>query len=189
MASQCRPYSAVGHFPRPALTSAINGLRADGDLHMRAERRKPLAPGEALLTPVWHTASFQTCRGTAGPLPRWLTGVGRRPGFRFAIVAVLCAAVCPLVTQLVCSRGVAVAALASLQTRFAPWLPVMLWELPRTHHFPLHWKKTKEQYGGILFSNIYQSHVCFWTPRPAAGEVCVWPPCSNTPLNIHKQTT
>lgn len=52
MASQCRPYSAVGHFPRPALTSAINGLRADGDLHMRAERRKPLAPGEALLTPV-----------------------------------------------------------------------------------------------------------------------------------------
>lgn len=76
MASQCRPYSAVGHFPRPALTSAINGLRADGDLHMRAERRKPLAPGEALLTPVWHTASFQTCRGTAGPLPRWLTGVG-----------------------------------------------------------------------------------------------------------------
>lgn len=76
MASQCRPYSAVGHFPRPALTSAINGLRADGDLHMRAERRKPLAPGEALLTPVWHTASFQTCPRNGGSPPTLTHGGG-----------------------------------------------------------------------------------------------------------------
>lgn len=43
----------LGQFPWPALTSAVSGLRGNVDLHTHthAEHRKPLAPGEALLTP------------------------------------------------------------------------------------------------------------------------------------------
>lgn len=41
----------VGQFPRPALTLTVNALRGNVDLHTHTEHRKPLAPGEALLTP------------------------------------------------------------------------------------------------------------------------------------------
>lgn len=170
-ASQCGPYSTVGHFPRPALTSAINGLKGAGDL---------LAHGATEATGArWSLINPGLTHCFLSDVPR-----SCRSSFRFAIVAVLCAAVCPLVTQLVCSRGVAVAPFVRFQTALALWFPVMLWELLRTHYFPPTFGgKIEEQYGGILFFffSMYLNHVCVFNTLSSSRWGLAWPPCSNTP--------
>lgn len=114
---------------------------------------------------------------------------------RTAIVAVLCAVVCPLVTQLVCSRGAAVAAFASLQARFAPLASCHVMGAPHSPtpshptSFPYIGKKQKSSMAASCFPPYTWGMFVFGHLAPAACEVCVWPPCSNTPLNIHKQTT
>lgn len=57
MAAHCGPYSAVGHFPRPALTSAAYDLSGDGDLHAcgateaTGARWSPISPPSDTLPP------------------------------------------------------------------------------------------------------------------------------------------
>lgn len=163
---QYAPYSAAGHSPRPALTSTINGLRGNADLHAHAERRKPLAPGEALLTspppPVRHTASFQARGGTADPPPILPHGGAAKVCFGIVAVCLLRFAPCNAASLaakvwlcgcvVVCGRKTPCPVISCCVMVSPPDPPPFPPTLDKNN-------KSIDSYGGVLFS----------FPRPIPG--------------------
>lgn len=159
---QYAPYSAAGHSPRPALTSTINGLRVNADLHAHAERRKPLAPGEALLTspppPVRHTASFQGRGGTADPPP--ILPHGGAAKVCFGIVAVCLPRFAPCNAASLAAKVWLCGCVRSQDPLPCDFL--LCYGKPAPHLFPPTLDKNNksiDSYGGVLFS----------FPRPIPG--------------------
>lgn len=142
------PYSMQGEFPWPALTSTVTG-----------QWRKPLAPGEALLTPSDTVLPYKPAEKLQILLLSWLSG-GCVDVFRHSWCFVCIGLF--LVTQLVYSPGGVVwlsEVTGSLPSDFHSCFGKLQAEWPLFLFFPLHSIK-------IIRAQTSMAVSCFLSPPP-----------------------